>query len=415
MPEEQPPSEEQVQEALRAAPPITIGSGPAEPVTTAAPAPSEVWPLPNGTAWVYHGEGNQGLTRPVILADGFNSGPSSLNDLWDHLDRKDFAFLTELRRRGRDVVLLGFNERSASILDNAQAAEAAIMRANAQLQNDARLTVGGFSMGGLVTRYALARMETRDMDHRTALYVSYDSPHRGAWIPIALQSFAHYIRKLNSAFSDQMNSPAAQQLLWQHIAEWQDTPATSKLRTEFLAALEEVGNWPRMPLLIGVANGVADGTGNGVEPGQLAFEGKGLSVLGSRLLTQSPGERQLVAKLRVVTPPPAKEVYTSGLPRIDGAPGGTLNSFEILADRFNALPPILGFRSEAHIKSHSFVPAVSAVAIRDLDTDEKLYANISTLSPEDSELNEFRCASQNEGHTRITEELCTWILDRLPD
>ncbi|MEI5099271.1 hypothetical protein RB200_12420 [Streptomyces sp. PmtG] len=342
-------------------------------------------------------------------------GPSSLNDSWDYLDRHDFPFLTSLRQRGRDVILLGFNERSASILDNAQAAEAAIMRANAEQQGDTRLAVGGFSMGGLVTRYALARMETRRMDHRTALYVSYDSPHRGAWIPIALQSFAHYIRKLNSAFSEQMNSAAAQQLLWQHIAEWQDTPATSKLRTEFLTALEQVGNWPRIPRLIGVANGVADGTGNGVEPGKLAFEGKGLSVLGSRLLTQPPGERQLVAKLRVVTPPPAKEVHTTGLPSIDGAPGGTLNSFEILADRFNALPPILGFRSEAHIKSHSFVPAVSAVAIRDLDTDEKLYANINALSPEDSELDEFLCASQNEGHTRITEELCTWILDRLPD
>ncbi|MEI5099272.1 hypothetical protein RB200_12425 [Streptomyces sp. PmtG] len=73
MPEEQPPSEEQVQEALRAAPPIVLGSGPTEPVTAAAPEPNEVWPLPNGTAWVYYGERNRSLTRPVILADGFNS------------------------------------------------------------------------------------------------------------------------------------------------------------------------------------------------------------------------------------------------------------------------------------------------------------------------------------------------------
>ncbi|MFF9900643.1 esterase/lipase family protein [Streptomyces longispororuber] len=414
MSEEKPPSEEQVREALRAAPPLTLGSGPVEPVTTAAPEPSEVWPLPLGTAWVYYGEGNSGLTRPVILADGFNSGPSSLNDSWDYLDRRDYAFLTALRQRGRDVILVGFNERSASILDNADAVEAAVMRAVATRLGDARLTVGGFSMGGLVTRYTLARMESRRIDHQTALYVSYDSPHRGAWIPIALQSFAHYIRKLNSAFSDQMNSPAAQQLLWQHIAEWQDQPATSKLRTEFLSALQQVGDWPRIPRLIGVANGVADGTGNGVRPGEPAFEGKGLSVLGSKLFTQSPGDRQLVANLRVVTPPPAKEVRTSGLPGIDGAPGGTLNSFEILANRFNALPPLLGFRSAAPVPSHSFVPAVSAAAVRDLDSDDNLYVDIDSLSPEESELDDFRCASRNEGHTRITEELCTWIMDRLP-
>ncbi|TGA96429.1 hypothetical protein [Streptomyces sp. MZ04] len=414
MPEENAPTEQQIQEALLAAPPIALGTGPSQPVVTPAPVANEVWDLPGGTAWVYYGQGNQGLTRPVLMADGFNSGPSSLNDSWEFLDRGPYAFLTELRRRGRDVILIGYHDRSAPIQSNAETVTGAIFRTIAERLGDHPLAVGGFSMGGLVTRYTLAKLETQRMHHQTALYWSYDSPHRGAWIPIALQSFAHYIRKLNSAFSDQMNSPAAQQLLWRHIAEWDDTPAESPLRTRFLEELQRFGSWPRIPRTIGVANGMADGTGNGVAAGELAFEGKGLSVLGSRLNTQSPGEKQLVAQLRVVTPPPANEVHTPGLPPIDGAPGGTLNSFEILADRFNALLPILGFKSEAHIPSHSFVPAVSAVAIRDLDTEENLYTDIGSLSPEESELDDFLCASQNEGHTLITEELCTWIMDRLP-
>lgn len=108
------------------------------------------------------------------------------------------------------------------------------------------------------------------------------------------------------------------------------------------------------------------------------------------------------------------EVHTSGLPSIDGAPGGSLEGFGILADVFNALNPILGFKTDVRIRSHCFVPAVSAVDIRGLDTDEELYADISSLPEEESGLDEFKLASRNEGHTLVTEELSTWLLDRLP-
>lgn len=61
-----------------------------------------------------------------------------------------------------------------------------------------------------------------------------------------------------------------------------------------------------------------------------------------------------------------------------------------------------------------FAPSVSAVAIRDIDTREQLYTDIGSLPPDDSELDEFRCASANEPHTLMTEELGQWIIDRLP-
>ncbi|MGW3955148.1 hypothetical protein ACWEKM_30380 [Streptomyces sp. NPDC004752] len=113
----------------------------------------------------------------------------------------------------------------------------AVMEAIARRDGDHPLTVGGFSMGGLVTRYALAKIEALGVEHQTQLYYSWDSPHTGAWIPIALQAFAHYTKKLDPRFSDQINSPAAQELLWKHIANWEDKPATSEQRLEFLRAL----------------------------------------------------------------------------------------------------------------------------------------------------------------------------------
>ncbi|MEV4456507.1 hypothetical protein [Microbispora sp. NPDC049633] len=408
-------NEQQIAEALRAAPPIILAPGPKEPPTQLPPVPDDVWALPGGTAWVYYGERNRALTAPVIMADGFNTGPSTPEFSWNALEFGGYPLLSELRRRGKDVVLLGFTERSASILDNAEAAIAAIREAIARRQGSHPLTVGGFSMGGLVTRYALAKMESRARagdSHQTALYFSYDSPHRGAWVPIALLAFAHYIRKLDSRFSDQMNSRAARQLLWQHIAGWQDEPDTDEERKEFVAALERVGNWPRMPRLIGVANGVGSGQGNGIAPGQTALRGTGAAVSGTDLRSQSTGDDSLVATLRVVTSQ-RPEIRTMDMPDIDSAPGGMLEGFGILADALNKFTG-LGLGVDNPIRSHCFVPAVSAVAIRDIATNDDLYVNIHSLPPDASELDEFKLASQNEGHTAITEELCTWIMERLP-
>lgn len=406
------PNAQQIAQALQADPPIVLAPGPRGTPSRIPPSPNDVWSLPGGTAWVYYGEGNAGLTRPVIMADGFNTGPSTPEFSWSVLEWDNYPFLSELRRRGRDVILLGFTERSASIQENSRAAIAAIQEAITRRLGDHPLAVGGFSMGGLVTRYALARLETMKMDHQTALYWSYDSPHRGASIPISLQAFAHYTRALDSRFSDQMNSPASRQLLWQHIAEWQDAPSTSKERIEFLADLERMGRWPRIPRLIGVGNGVGSGTGNGIKPGLTAVRGKGLAVIGTDLRTQPTGTDSLVAAMRVLTVQ-KPDVHAPGLPDIDGAPGGTLAGFGILADELNKLA-ILGMGVEDPIRSHCFVPAVSAVAVRDLDTHDDLYVDIDGLSAGDSELDEFMLASHNEEHTKITDELCTWIMDRLP-
>ncbi|MFF9815064.1 hypothetical protein [Streptomyces sp. NPDC014006] len=45
----------------------------------------------------------------------------NVNALWEGLENGAFAFVSALRERGFDLVLLGFGERSASILDNAEA------------------------------------------------------------------------------------------------------------------------------------------------------------------------------------------------------------------------------------------------------------------------------------------------------
>ncbi|MGW7400900.1 esterase/lipase family protein [Streptomyces cyaneofuscatus] len=368
------------------------------------------WPLPNGFAWIFRGEGNSSLTRPMIMADGFNLGRSKLDVLYDGLENNGYPFISELRRRGRDVILLGFEERSASILDNAQAAEAAIMRATAEQQGDAPLVVGGFSMGGIVTRYALARLEEQRVNHRTALYFSYDSPHRGASIPVGVQAFSHFIPFPND-FARQMDSPAARQMLWQHYDKDTGKIGIAPERTEFLAALERLGGWPMIPRKIAVANGRADGRGlPDVTPGETALRIERIYP-GTTFYTQAQGDDTTAAYLNRRFPKAEKTITTDGFPELDGAPGGTLHTYKILADTLEKL----GGKADLRHENVCFVPSVSAVAVRDIDKQENLYRSIGEADAEESELDSFLCSTTTTAHTAITEQLCTWIMDQLPN
>lgn len=69
-------------------------------------------------------------------------GRSELHVLYHGLESGS-PLISEMRRRGRDVILSGFEERGVSILDNARAAEAAVMRAGGAQPGDAPLVVGG--------------------------------------------------------------------------------------------------------------------------------------------------------------------------------------------------------------------------------------------------------------------------------
>ncbi|GAU67879.1 putative hypothetical protein [Streptomyces sp. NBRC 110611] len=386
-----------------------VSAEPPAALAYTVPEPDEQWELPHGFAHVFYGEGNRDITRPLIMADGFSLGKSDLKWLYSGLD-SDFPFLTELRRRGRDVILLGYHERSASILDNAQAAMAAIAQTCAQQLGDAPLTVGGFSMGGLVTRYALAKMERLRAGHRTSLYFSYDSPHRGAVVPVGLQAFAHFIPFPNNPFARQMNSPAARQMLWRHYDPEAGEIGIAPERTQFLQELAQVGGWPSDPLKLAVANGRGDGAGLEIPPGSTALKVERIYP-GTTFSTQAQGKDVITAELKRRFPAAEKTITTNDFSELDGAPGGTLRSYGILADALKKVGAKIDLRHE-HV---CFVPSVSAVAIRDIDQQKDLYANIDGLPGEESEVDEFICSSDTTAHTAITQELGEWLLDRLCD
>jgi hypothetical protein len=112
-----------------------------------------------------------------------------------------------LHEQGRDVIVLGYKRRNAALRDNAAVAIECIKLVRDKRVGDAPLVVGGLSMGGLVTRHALALMESEvgvaeHGEHEVGTYFSFDSPHRGAWIPISLQRFARFLSGLADLVSD---------------------------------------------------------------------------------------------------------------------------------------------------------------------------------------------------------------------
>jgi len=377
--------------------------------------------LATGRAAVYYGEGHSALVRPMIFADGFNYGPSDLPGLWNHVnapyDPDGHRLFDQLLAAGVDIVLLGFDERHTYIQANAGVAVSCIRRVIQEQQGDAGLIVGGVSMGGMVTRYALARMETDSEDHRTETYLSYDSPHNGAWIPLILQQMAYFFETKSAnntpSQADLIRSPAAQQLLWAWVpdARYSGLVATaSPLRQQFLTDLNNISSFPAQPRKLGVANGTGNGTGRNLKPGDVAFDWKLnlLLIVASATARIQPdnGNHQRIGGMHVGLQRRTSD--TSWVPAFDGAPGGTLDSFGKIADTLKA-----EIREE--YRDGCFVPSVSAVA---LDYDPvtwpiDLYTDISTLPPERSHLDDFICDDQNSPHSAITASLATWILERL--
>lgn len=393
-----------------------------------APEPHDEWALAGGMAWVYYSPLNRRqLIRPVILSDGFSSGSSDLDQLWHGLEENgDYRFISELHATGRDVIILGYTDRTASITANADTAVECIRRAVAERVGQAKLVVGGFSMGGLVTRYALAKMEQDPSlpDHETSLHLSYDSPHQGAWFPVSLQAFTHYatdkwgdaptLGPVLRQFSGLLNSPAAKQMARWHIEKVGETPAPAPERAEFLKKLDALGGWPRSVRKIGVANGMDTGRGNGVKPGVVAVRCDGETLHDTWLATQAQGAQE-VARLQK-RGEDAVSVRTSGLPEIDGAPGGLFVLPSPVGDTGSfglagLLMTLLGNTVDPDVITTScFIPSISAVAAGEIDDPKALYRPIS---PDHSALDAFLCAGRNEGHTTMTEELGAWIVNEI--
>jgi len=174
------------------------------------------------------------LDKPVILLDGFDPGDArDINGLYSSLAFGGENLADLVRDEGFDIVVLNaplyttdgkdIDGGADYIQRNAMVLIELIDFLNSEKVGDEELVVLGPSMGGLIARYGLAFMEANSMPHETRLYISFDSPHKGANIPISLQYLINYLAQEIGdaqavAIVDQvLNSPAAKEMLYDHL------------------------------------------------------------------------------------------------------------------------------------------------------------------------------------------------------
>ncbi len=203
----------------------------------------------------YHtnnGNSQKTLLKPIVIIDGFDPGdrrkiqdsdPHPLQSNAEHNSIEEMMMYTNsngesvpiiplLRGLGYDVVIVnhpnhwynGFKiDGGADYIErNALTHVQLYQKLNlilSQNNSSEELVIVGPSMGGQISRYALAYMEQHEIPHNTRLWVSVDSPHLGANIPLGLQTLLNLLKDVTGSVAaidfvdNQLGSAAARQQL----------------------------------------------------------------------------------------------------------------------------------------------------------------------------------------------------------
>lgn len=237
------------------------------------------------------------LDKPIFLVDGFDPGDSrSVTVIYQSLNYGTGQNLADdLRAQGFDIVILNFpvytRANTTTIVDggvdfiqrNAFILVELINQINAQKVGNEENVVIGPSMGGLISRYALRYMEMNNLDHQTRLYISFDSPHLGANVPIGFQHLFNYMAygplgnaQIQPIVDGLIKSPAARQMLIDHFeghlqagSTFEFNTASASLvptgspnyRNAFQNELNTMG-FPVDVRNVSISNGAGNGTSN---------------------------------------------------------------------------------------------------------------------------------------------------------
>lgn len=436
------------------------------------------------------------INKPIIILDGYdpgdgrkiyqysagyNSTKSSLYELmyYDHDNNTatDKISLVEKLRSapyGFDVTLVNFPNGADYVERNAMALVSLLSRENAKLATNGsteKISIIGPSMGGLVSRYALAYMEKNGINHNTKLWVSFDSPHLGANIPIGAQEnlyFYGYKGRQDQAklkFDENFRSPAARQMLIEqldgkHEASpyptdlWSNTAPNgqnnnSPFRQQFQNNLNSNGlagsnGYPQNLRKIALINGTTNGTktnGEGnmflelaaftiIKYGQIfgtsiqtklkvaTIEDKFLSTPYSS--SQTFAGKVTIKRVGGIEVQKGRVIRTNSNSRgsMDNVQGGTFNTQGIIKDEFTlALNDAVDSQEwRAYIPNHAFIPSVSSLAFKNPNFDWSTALNRNLVcDPNNKEIyfDSYFSPSKNEEHVFVSAENANWLIKEL--
>ncbi|MEJ8568651.1 esterase/lipase family protein [Elongatibacter sediminis] len=385
------------------------------------PDPTETWAVTasvpwdgqvgSGQAYVYLAEGHVSLTNPVVVVEGFDIDNSmDWPVLYELLNRENL--LEDLRADGYDAVVLDFTEAVDPIQRNALVLTELLQMVLAAIPPEQTVAVVGASAGGLISRYALLWMEDQALPHRVRNWISFDSPHDGANIPLGLQTWLRFFSTQAEPAAyllDRLRTPAARQLLLYHVDSTIGTSAApDPLHADLAADLLSLGDWPQQTRRVAVINGSGAQADQGFAAGdpllQWEFSGLGSLITGNVWAVPDGGSQTVFDGL--LSPPVGEtlqEVLTvNGTLPWDNAPGGYSATLQQAASVNVPVGEIVALQD-----FHDFVPTVSALALgavhpfHDLDSGAGL--------PQSTPFDEVYVPAENQEHIAITPESKAWF------
>jgi len=368
-----------------------------------------------GQAYVYLAEGHAAITRPVIVLEGFDLDNSmNWDELYALLNRQ--GMLEALRAEGFDAVVLNYTNAIDYIQRNAFVAVELIEEVRDTAPPGTPIALVGASMGGLVGRYALDYMEANGLPHPIQSFISFDSPQKGANIPLGIQYWLQFFADDSAdaaALLAALDSPAARQMLVYHHS---DPPGSGgqadPLRAQLLSDFSALGEYPSQPRLVAIANGSGDQDNQGFIPGaqiiQWHYTSFLVDITGDVWAIPSGSAHVIFHGLIdfILLPADEQTVTVSGTKPYDNCPGGWRSSMA----QMDATPAPYG-DIVALYPSHAFIPTTSALA---LNTSDLFYniagdPNILAQSPFDA----VYFPTANQEHVDITAENAAWFLSEI--
>lgn len=137
--------------------------------------------------------------KPLIILEGIDlPNNHTIADVYEDYVIGTDKRLNELVGSGYDFYIVNFNDSKLDIRQNAKGVIELLNFLKKNIATNEQFVVIGESMGGVIARYALTYMETDDYKnapnvpkpnqlHNTRLLITNDSPHQGAYVPIAFQ------------------------------------------------------------------------------------------------------------------------------------------------------------------------------------------------------------------------------------
>ncbi|WP_375416928.1 LamG-like jellyroll fold domain-containing protein [uncultured Hymenobacter sp.] len=320
-----------------------------------------------------------------------------------------------------DVIYLDFSDGASLIQHNAMVLVELLNWINKpenRTANAEETMVIGTSMGGQVARFALAWMEQQNLCHNSKLYVSFDSPHRGANIPLGIQYMFERLQHVwigdgsaENAVKNKLKREAAMQMVNFHFSN-----LAPGYRRDWQAWQNSPNSYPSLLRKVAVANGSGQAVLQpNMQPKMLmlrsaeGFLNKTQAIAGRNYAYALPGA-DAGGKSNVVfryqRPYSSNWNYSYADPNwshFDSSPGSTSRVAGDADDDGNSLV--------AGHPTNTFMPTISALDVKDAGTFDRpnfgydVRRNISPEAPNRAKYAfdaYFAAGGINEPHVQIT-------------